>query len=135
MVLKWRWLFLQLAIILFAARLLYFHLYAPNYLVAIESVCWVIPVLAFGLKYLNQPRKTLSYLSQAAYPVYIMHMIFLYLGSIFIFPLDIAAPYQFVLVSAFTFGGCLLFYEFVARRINSIRPLFGLKANANDAKI
>jgi peptidoglycan/LPS O-acetylase OafA/YrhL len=84
-------------------------------------------VLAFGNKYLNHTGKTLRYLSQAAYPVYIIHMIFLFLGSWLIFPLDIAVPLQFVLLLAFTAGGCLAVYEFIIRRVNFLRPLFGLK--------
>lgn len=127
MILKWRWLFLLGAAALFAIRLNYFMFGAPNYLLVVESNCWVIVVFAFGYKYGNRPSKTLRYLSQAAYPIYIVHMVFLYLGSLLIFPLDIAAPYQFVLLLLFTSIGCFMVYELVIRRVNFIRPLFGLK--------
>lgn len=127
MILKWRWLFFAAAVTLFAIRLIYFQPYAPNYLLTLESNCWIISVFAFGYRYLNHPSKMLSYLSQAAYPVYIVHMVFLYLGSLLIFPLDVAVPVQFVLLLVFTVVGCFLFYEFIIRRISFIRPLFGLK--------
>lgn len=127
MILKWRWLFFAAAATLFMVRLVQFQLNAPNYLLVIESVCWIISVFGFGYKYLNHPSKTLSYLSQAAYPVYILHMIFLYLGSLLIFPLDIEAPLQFILVLVFTGIGCFTFYELIIRRVNIMRPLFGLK--------
>src|SRR5690606_21342599 len=84
-------------------------------------------VFAFGHRYLNRPGKTLNYLSEAAYPVYIIHMIFLFLGSLLIFPLNIDVRLQFVFLLLFTFAGCFFFYEFIIRRVNIIRPLFGLK--------
>ncbi|QNF32619.1 acyltransferase family protein [Adhaeribacter swui] len=127
MLLKWRWLFLSVATFLFALRLTYFQQVAPNYLLALESVFWIVSVLAFSYKYLNHPSKALTYLSQAAYPVYILHMAFLYLGSLLFFPMQIPAPGQFTLVLLFTASGCFLVYEFLIRRVNLLRPLFGLK--------
>jgi glucans biosynthesis protein C len=129
MLLKWRWVFLFSGATLFTLRLVYFQLRVPDYLVVIESDCWIFSVLAFAYRYLNHPGKALSYLSQAAYPVYIIHMIFLYLGSLLIFPLDVATPIQFILVLAFTVTGCFTSYEFVIRRVSFIRPLFGLRKN------
>ncbi|HEY5824546.1 MAG TPA: acyltransferase family protein [Cyclobacteriaceae bacterium] len=126
MILKWRWLFIALAIVLFTIRITVFQMNVPISLLVTESDCWIISVLAFGYRYLNHPGKALNYLSQAAYPVYILHMIFLYLGAVLIFSLDIAAPVQFILLLLFTVAGCFGFYE-LSRRVNIIRPLFGLK--------
>jgi glucans biosynthesis protein C len=127
MLLKWRWLFILVAVALYTYRLFQFQMRVPNYQLAIESIFWIVSVFAFGYRYLNHPSKALSYLSQAAYPVYILHMIFLYLGSLLIFPLDIEVQLQLILVLSFTFTGCFLTYEFVIKRVNIIRPLFGLK--------
>ena len=127
MIQQWRWLFLSAAIVLFILRITQFKMNAPVYLLVAESNCWIISVLAFGCKYLNRPGKALTYLSQAAYPVYILHMIFLYLGSMLIFQLNFDVRLQFILVLLFAFTGCFVVYEFVIRRINLMRPLFGLK--------
>ena len=127
MVLKLRWYLISTALTLFLLRFLLFDLKSPNYLLAIESVLWIMSVFGFTYKYLNHPGKILNYLSQAAYPVYIIHMIFLYLGSYFIMVLDIPAIWKFIIIIISTFSGSLLFYEFVIRRISFIRPLFGLK--------
>jgi len=126
-ILKWRWAFLFIAGTLFVIRYIEFRLTAPNFLVAIESLMWIFTVFGFAYKYLNHASKTLSYLSQGAYPIYIIHMIFLYLGSSLIIPLDISAVLKFILVIAFTGTGCFVMYELVIRRISIIRPLFGLK--------
>jgi len=126
-VLKWRWFFLFMGAILFSGRLFYFDLMAPNYLKAIESCFWVFTVFGFGFKYLNHSSKTLSYLSEAAYPVYIIHMIFLYLGSYLILPLNISTFSKFVFIILFTGVGCFALYELLIKRIKFLRPLFGLK--------
>jgi glucan biosynthesis protein C len=126
MIVKWRWMFVLSAATLFALRLFVFEMRSPGYLLVIESDCWIFSVFAFGNKYLNHPGKALNYLSQAVYPVYILHMIFLFLGSLLIFPLDLQTPVEFILVLLFTLAGCFGFYEFI-RRINILRILFGLK--------
>jgi len=128
MILKWRWLFFFAAVSLFIYRLVQFQMRVPAYQLAIESNFWIFSVFAFGYRYLNHSSKALNYLSQAAYPVYILHMIFLFLGSFLIFPLDIAVQLQFVLVLLFTVVGCFTFYELI-RRVDIIRPIFGLKRN------
>lgn len=126
-VLKWRWLYIGLAAVLFGIRYFNYATEAPGYLTAIESNCWIFGVFGLGYKYLNKPSKTLSYLSQAAYPVYIIHMFVLYAGALFILPLKIPVLFKFISIVVFTGIGCYLIYEFVLRRIVFLRPLFGLK--------
>ena len=127
MITKWRWLFLFIAAVLCFIRLTQFQPFAPNYLIAIESHFWIIAVFAFSFRYLNRPSKVLTYLSEAAYPVYILHMLFLYVGSMIIFPLNIPLYVQFGLLLLFTMVGCFVMFEFVVSRIRFLRPLFGLK--------
>lgn len=131
-VIKWKWAALIAGAILFTVRYALFDLVAPNYLVAIESCLWIFAAFGFGFRYLNRPGKAVVYLSQAAYPVYILHMLFLYLGSALIMPLEISALLKFILIILFTFAGCMLTYELIIRRVNFIRPLFGLKINKSD---
>jgi hypothetical protein len=133
MIYRWRWLFLVTAITLFVLRINIFKLNVPGYLLVTESDCWIFSVFAFGYRYLNHGGKILAYLSQAAYPVYILHMIFLFLGSMFIFPLGLPVQVKFLLVLLFTLGGCFLTYEFLIRRINVIRPFFGVKMKMSTA--
>jgi hypothetical protein len=129
-VLKWRWLYIGLAAVLFGIRYFIYATEAPGYLTAIESNCWIFGVFGLGYKYLNRPSKTLSYLSQAAYPVYIIHMFVLYVGALFILPLEIPILFKFIAIVAFTGVGCFIIYEFVLKRIGFLRPLFGLKWNS-----
>ncbi len=128
---KWKWLYIGLAVMLFTIRLLVFETNSPGYLMAIESNCWIFGVFGFGYQYLNKPGKALSYLSQAAYPVYIIHMFALYTGAVLILPLELPSFMKFIIITAFTFIVCFIIYEFMIRRIDFLRPLFGLKWNLN----
>jgi peptidoglycan/LPS O-acetylase OafA/YrhL len=127
MLLKWRWIFLIAAIGLFTLRLPMFHLRTEGFQLILESNFWIFSVFAFGHKYLNKPGKALSYLSEAAYPVYILHMIFQNAASWLIFKGDMPSGIEFVLVLILTLTGCFALYEFVIKRVNLLRPLFGLK--------
>jgi hypothetical protein len=133
-VLKWRWLYIGLAAVLFGIRYFIYATEAPGYLTAIESNCWIFGVFGLGYKYLNRPSKTLSYLSKAAYPVYIIHMFVLYAGAILILPLEIPVFLKFIAVTAFTGIFCYLIYEFILRRVIFLRPLFGLKLYTADIR-
>lgn len=135
-VLKWRWIYAGLAIILCGIRFILFATESPGYLMAIESNCWIFAVFGFGYMYLNKPGKTLNYLSQAAYPVYIIHMFVLYAGAMFILPLKMPVMVKFIGIVAFTGLACYLIYEFIIRRIGYLKPLFGLKWKFNhEAKV
>ncbi|MFA9389966.1 MAG: acyltransferase family protein [Prolixibacteraceae bacterium] len=124
---KWKWLYIGLAIVLFTIRYVIFQTTSPGYLMAIESNCWIFAVFGFGYKYLNKPSAALSYLSQAAYPVYIIHMFALYAGAMIILPLEIPPVMKFIVITAFTFTICYIIYELIIRRLGFLRPLFGLK--------
>lgn len=124
---KLRWATLAIAFILYLLRLQGVTSDLLNYLIPVESNLWIYTVFGFGHKYLNRPSKTLAYLSTAAYPIYIIHMFFLYLASWVIFPLDINPFIKLIGATIITFAGCFMVYEFVIRRLYWIRPLFGLK--------
>jgi glucan biosynthesis protein C len=128
-VLKWRWLYLGFAVILFTVRFTLFATEAPGYLMVIESNSWIFAVFGFCHKYLNKSSTLLSYLSTAAYPIYIIHMVVLYGASAFILPLKLPVYISFPLIVVVTFAGCYIIYEFVIRRVNLLHPLFGLKWN------
>jgi peptidoglycan/LPS O-acetylase OafA/YrhL len=116
-----------IAFALYIIRLLYFDLNAPHYLSSIESMSWIFAIFGFGNKYLNKPSKLLSQLSQAAYPVYIIHMIFLYWAAYIVLPFKLSLEINLILIIILSFIGCYFCYEII-RRIGFLRPLFGLKS-------
>lgn len=124
---KWRWPFLITAIGLYGIRLITFQLKSPNYLMSIESNIWIFAVFGFAFQYLNKPGKVLTYLSEAAYPIYILHMLWLYAASYIILPMQMPVIIKFITINLLTFIGCFAMYEFVIKRSIILRPLFGLK--------
>lgn len=124
---KWWWLYLSLAFTLYCVRYHYFSTEGPGYLTAVESNCWIVAIFGLGYKYMNRPSKILSYLSKAAYPIYIIHMFVLYLGALILLPLELPVSIKFLAITCFTFLICFLIYELIIKRVPLIRPLFGLK--------
>jgi glucan biosynthesis protein C len=131
---KTKYLSLVIAFSLYLVRLFYFDLKSPHYLTSIESMTWIFAVFGFGYRYLNRPSKILTYLSQAVYPVYIVHMIFLYAAGCLIFPLELPVAQSLILIILYTFIGCFVTFE-VIRRIPFIRPLFGLKGKRRETQM
>ncbi|MFV0542852.1 MAG: acyltransferase family protein [Marinicella pacifica] len=125
--LTWRWVFFLMALFMSIYRINQGQMAA--YLVSIESNLWIFSILAFAYKHLNYPSQVLRYLSQSAYPVYIIHMIVLYAASYFIFPLNFDVRLKFLVVVVVTLAGSLGLYECLIRRWVFIRPFFGLKTN------
>lgn len=103
----------------------------PPWLMAIESCMWMFSIFGYSYCFLNQKNKLFSYLSPAAYPVYITHMLFTNIACYFVLPMEINAFLKFLLVVLLTFLGCLLSYEFLISKLRILRPLFGLKTNIN----
>ncbi len=124
---RWKGLFLLIGVVLFAIRVIEYEYEGPGYLMAIETFVWIYAIFGFGYRFLGYSNAALRYLSEAAYPVYIVHWIFINLGAYYLFPMDIAVEIKFVILTAFTFAGSLLTYHLLIRPLNIIRPLFGLK--------
>jgi len=128
-ILSMRWIYLTLAISFYLVRVFKFDLIVPHAFIAIESVLWIYTIFSFGYRYLNHSNKTLTYLSKAAYPVYILHMIFLYWGASLIIPLQLDAFLTFIGINAFSFVGSLLVYELLLKRVWWIGIGFGLNTS------
>jgi len=124
---KWKWLYIGIASVLYIIRFTGFESISNMYITTVESNCWIFGVFGLGYCYLNKPSKLLSYLSQAAYPVYIIHMFVLYAGALFILPLQMHPMLKYIGITLFTFIVCYVIFEFLLRRIFFLRPLFGLK--------
>lgn len=131
---KWKWLYIALAILLCLIRIQGYALSTMYYLKVIESNCWIFGLFGIGYQYFNKPSNLLSYLSQAAYPIYIIHMFVLYAGALFILPLKLQPIIKFGSIVIFTFLGCFVIYEFVVKKIIFLRPLFGLKLKNKTSK-
>jgi len=125
--LKWHGLYLALALGMGLLRISILEAYFSNALMAVESNLWILGIFGLGYKYLNRPSKSLSYLSESAYPIYIIHMFVLYAVASWVLKLSLDPYLKFALSVLLTLAGCLLIFELIIKRIPLLRPLFGMK--------
>lgn len=87
----------------------------------------IIAIFGFGQAYLNRPSKTLTYMTQAIFPWYILHQtITVIVGYALVTYFDLGLALESTLVIIGTIAGCAIMHEFVIRRVRILRPLFGL---------
>ena len=125
---NYRWVFLASSVILFAIRIGNYATFPNQINLPIETCLWVFTIFAFAKVYLNRPHKSLKYFSQAAYPIYIVHMIFLGLSSHFILPMDLNVKVKFIAILSATIGASVIAYELI-NRIKYLKILFGIKSS------
>ncbi len=123
---KFRHSALCIALSLYGIRLLYYRLEnIPNILQGIESILWILAVLGYASKHLNQNSSALKILSPAVYPIYILHLPVQFVLSTYLFPLQIHPLFKLILLIAGTFTTCWILYRFL-RAIPILRPALGM---------
>ena len=94
---------------------------------AVDQWAVIVAVLGYGSRYIRRadgPR--LRYLTDAIFPCYLAHQTILVVAAHGLKRAALPALPEAVLLLGVTLGGSLLVYE-VVRRIDPIRPLWGLK--------
>jgi hypothetical protein len=94
----------------------------------LNSWTWIIAFAGLAGRYLNRNGSFLQYANEAVLPFYILHQTVIVIIGYFIAGNDWSVFFKFVFISAVSFGVIVLLYEFVVRRMNGIRFLFGLKS-------
>jgi glucan biosynthesis protein C len=110
---------------------------SPRYLqvfgiFGISAWCWVLAFLGFGFRYLRQSTPFLTYANEAVLPFYIMHQTVLLVIGYFVIRWHIPDLLKFVVISGSSFISIAVVYEFLIRRVNVLRFLFGVKPMAQD---
>lgn len=86
----------------------------------------VLVLIGLGKQFLNRDGKALRYLSEAAYPFYILHMPLTTLAGYFVIRLNLSVAVKYSLIVFVATIATFLSYEIV-RRITILRCLFGMK--------
>jgi hypothetical protein len=95
---------------------------------------WLLTLLGFARTYLNFSNAGLRYANEAVYPFYILHQTVIICLAYPMTNWALPVGVKFLLISLGTFGVCWLLYEGVIRRVQFLRPLFGLKAKHKDRR-
>src|SRR3989304_3948396 len=91
------------------------------------SWSWVLTILGFGMKRLNFNKPILSYANEAVLPFYILHQPVLLSVGYFVVQWAIPAALKFAIIDILSFAIIMALYEFIVRRVNFLRILFGMR--------
>jgi peptidoglycan/LPS O-acetylase OafA/YrhL len=91
--------------------------------------CWILAVLGFGFEHLNQNKPFLRYANEAVLPFYILHQPVIVALAFFVVRWTIPDWFKFLVILSASFGIVMVIYEFMVRRFNPVRILFGMKLN------
>ncbi|TWT10088.1 acyltransferase family protein [Reyranella sp. CPCC 100927] len=134
-----RWLALAVGIVSYAALYIAFfsnpawpspalasrldHILLEN----INGLAWLFAITGFVTRHLRTRPAGLAYATEAVYPFYILHQTVTVIVAYHLASADLPVSLKFVLTAGATFLGTWLIYEGIVRRIDFLRPLFGLK--------
>jgi len=94
---------------------------------ALGSWCCILAILGFGRKHLNFGTPFLSYANEAVLPFYILHQTVLLCVGYFVVQWAIPDLLKWVIILVASFAIIMVLYEFLVRRFNVMRFLFGMK--------
>ena len=92
--------------------------------------CWLIAILGFGRRWLSRGGRLLSYLSEASYPFYILHMPINTIVGFFVIRWPVGILVKYLVINVVTILMTYAVYEVLVRRTNATRFLFGMKTKS-----
>jgi hypothetical protein len=104
-------------------------------LFSLWSWCWVLMILGFGVKHLNFSTPVLQHANEAVLPFYILHQPVLLCVGYFVVQWAIPDLLKWAIIMPTSFVIIVTLYEFVVRRFNVMRVLFGMKPLKQAASI
>jgi len=139
---RWRWISLVLTIACTAVLMYANDRYGSavfgsrgytivNGLFGGNAWLWSVSIFGFGMKRLNFQIKFLTYANEAVLPFYILHQTVLLCVGYFVVRWDIPVAAKFAVISLSSFVLIMVVYEYLIRRWNVMRVLFGMKAKLN----
>ena len=87
----------------------------------------MLTFLGFAAHYLNFNNGFLKYANEAVLPFYIMHQTVIVSIGYFIRDWQLAVFPKYLFLAATSFITIMVLYEFIVKRVNVLRYLFGMK--------
>jgi len=94
---------------------------------ALGSWCFVLAILGFGRKHLGFNTPFLKYANEAVLPFYILHQTVLLCVGYFVVQWAIPDLLKWATILVISLPIIMVLYEFLVRRFNAMRFLFGMK--------
>jgi glucan biosynthesis protein C len=96
-------------------------------LLALGGWCGLVAILGFGRRHLSFAHPSLAYAGEAVLPFYILHQPVIVLIGYLVRAWEMGVWVKYLLLSSSAFLVILLLYEFLIRRVNLLRFLFGMR--------
>jgi peptidoglycan/LPS O-acetylase OafA/YrhL len=93
---------------------------------------WLLTCLGYAGCYLQRSSRLLSYLNNAVYPLFCLHLTVIVAFEYVIVPLSWSVLAKYLVITTGTIFVTLGSYEILWRRIDFLRPLVGLRRQRND---
>ncbi len=90
-------------------------------------------MVGFAITYLSYTTRLLRYLSDAAYPIYVLHVAAIVSVGYVVIGWDVPMLVKFAVIMVAALALTLGVYEFLIRRLPVMRLLFGLRATPEPA--
>ncbi len=87
----------------------------------------LLALLGFAMKHLTYSNRFLAYSNEAVLPFYILHHNVLVWVGFFVVGWAVSDLGKYLIITLASFVTCVLVYEYLVRRFNVLRVLFGLK--------
>ncbi|MCP4136988.1 MAG: acyltransferase family protein [bacterium] len=88
---------------------------------------WIMAIIGIGKAYLTSTNRFLTYANEAVLPFYILHQTIIVSTCFYIANWEISVLLKYFFLSTVSFVIIIALYEFVIRRINIVRIIFGMK--------
>ena len=98
-----------------------------RFVFATQQWCAMVAAFGFGRMHLNRDHPWRAPLTEAVFPLYILHQTLIIGAAVALRPCALPAGLEALLLIAITFGGALLAWR-VARRLTWLRPWMGMAA-------
>jgi peptidoglycan/LPS O-acetylase OafA/YrhL len=96
---------------------------------------WLLAILGFGMVHLNVNTPFLKYANEAVLPFYILHQTVIVTVGYFVVQWPIPDLLKFLIILSTSFVIVIVLYEFLVRRVNVLRVLFGMKPLARVPRV
>jgi hypothetical protein len=88
---------------------------------------FMLAILGFGMERLNYHNPLLNYANEAVLPFYALHQSILFVVGFTVLAWPVSDLLKWAIILTGTFAIIMALYEYLIRRINVLRVLFGMK--------
>jgi glucan biosynthesis protein C len=94
---------------------------------SVNAWCWLFTALSLASRYLTDTNKFLQYANEAVLPFYILHQTVIITIGFYVVQWSLGVGVKYLFISITSFIAIMVLYEFLVRRFNVIRFLFGMR--------